>query len=146
MESELLDASKNNDLELVIKILKTYTGDIDVEDIKKNCTPLLNACSHNNVYMAKILLDRGADVNKSTPRHHTPFIRTHRHHSTNALEMYELLINYGAIVETQSLYNILLCGSVNTILYSTKVFNGFVKDRKNELYFKDILRLEYMYN
>ncbi|OEJ15271.1 hypothetical protein BFL38_13275 [Brachyspira hampsonii] len=68
---ELLEASKNNDLE-TLKSLIEKGADVNAKD-NDNWTALMLASDNGHLEVVKYLLDKGADVNAADNNGWTPF-------------------------------------------------------------------------
>ena len=75
-------------------LLKKYPKWINIKD-KNGYTPLYNACSKENIELAKLLIEHGADVNSKSKYEDTPLYNACYHNYT---EVAKLLIEHGADV------------------------------------------------
>ncbi|VDM41616.1 unnamed protein product [Toxocara canis] len=94
-EVAILKAAKKGDVEKMRKILTPMT--INCRDTAgRNSTPLHLACGYNNIEVARLLLENGAEVNAQDKGGLIPL---HNASSYGHLEIAALLIEHGALVD-----------------------------------------------
>ena len=98
MIDDLFKAIRNNNIDLVEKLLIEHDDDVNAEDDDGN-TPLHEAASNNNIEIAKLLIEHGANVNAEADDCRTPL---HEAASNNSTEMAKLLIEHGANLNAEA--------------------------------------------
>ncbi|CAG0915375.1 unnamed protein product [Notodromas monacha] len=101
-ESQLLEAAKQGDLELVKKILTAHPQIVNCRDLEgRHSTPLHFAAGYNRVAVVEYLLSHGADV---SARDRGGLVALHNACSYGHLEICQLLVRHGASVNVPDLW------------------------------------------
>lgn len=111
----LCEAVIHNDLEGLINLIDSG-ADIDGVDYN-HITALCYAVERGNISMAKLLLEKGANIEFRDPWGNTPLSTAvfHEGDSENSLEMIHLLLSYGADVNAENNYGVSPKSLANTI-------------------------------
>lgn len=91
--------ARNSGSEEIFKIILENDLNINIDETHDNCTALFYACKHNNLRLAELLIQHGANVNFATKNNITPL---HCACSNLNLEMIKLLIQNKADVNFKS--------------------------------------------
>lgn len=78
-----------------LKELLANGADVNAVEENEGCTPLLVAATHDQTAIAKMLIKKGADVNKADPEGRTPLLMAA---AAGNFEIARLLVNHGANV------------------------------------------------
>ena len=101
-DNELLEASKDGDLELVKKIVSLIPDMVNTYDVNgRYSTPLHYAAGYNRVGVVEFLLNNGADVHAKDKGGLVPL---HNACSYGHYEVTELLVKHGATVNVSDLW------------------------------------------
>ena len=94
---ELLEKVWDNDVEAV-KSLLSAGADVNEADPQSGNTPLIFACRYNYLDMARLLIDKGADVNRKAKDGSTALMMA----AYASPDMVKLLIGHGADVKARN--------------------------------------------
>ncbi|CAG0880158.1 unnamed protein product [Darwinula stevensoni] len=100
--SQLLEAAKQGDLELVKRLLTSYPNIVNCRDLEgRHSTPLHFAAGYNRVAVVEYLLQHGADV---SAKDRGGLVALHNACSYGHYEVCELLVHHGASVNVADLW------------------------------------------